>query len=320
MARYLIRRLFEAIPTLFFLTVIAFFFIDAAPGDVVDVLIDPVLAKEQGPEALAALRQQFGLDQPAPIQYANWLGQVVTGNLGYSFIQRRPVNAMIGERLGGTLQLAIPALILAVILGVAAGVISSLKQYSLLDHTISILSYGAWSLPNFYLGLILIYIFAVQLHWLPSAGMFAPNAEFDPIDRVRHLVLPVGVLGVQFLGLFARQTRSAMLEVIGSEYVTTARAKGLKEKVVTLRHMLPNALIPIITVIGMSLPLLVTGAIITETVFAWSGMGALTMNAILSRDYPVLMGVIVVIGFGVLVLNLIIDVLYAVVDPRIRYS
>jgi peptide/nickel transport system permease protein len=310
----------EAIPTLFFLTVIAFFFIDAAPGDVVDILIDPVFAKEQGPEGLAAMRQQFGLDQPVPIQYANWLGQVVRGNLGYSFIHRRPVTAMIQERLWGTLQLSIPALILAVILGIAVGVVSGLRQYSLLDHTISILSYGAWSLPNFYLGLILIYLFAVQLRWLPSAGMFAPNAEFDLVDRLRHLILPILVLSVQFIGLFARQTRSAMLEIIGSEYVNTARAKGLRERVVTLRHMLPNALIPIITVIGMSLPLLITGAIITETVFAWSGMGALTMSAILSRDYPVLMGIIFVVGFGVLVLNLVIDVLYAVVDPRIRYS
>ncbi len=320
MARYLIRRILEAIPTLFFLTLIAFFFIDAAPGDVVDVLIDPVLAKEQGPEALAALRQQFGLDQPVPVQYANWLGQVATGNLGYSFIHRRPVTTMIGERLWGTLQLTIPALILAVILGIAAGIVSSLKQYSWFDYVISILSYGAWSLPNFYLGLILIYIFAVQLRWLPSAGMFAPNAEFDLGDRFRHLILPVIVLGVQFLGLFARQTRSAMLEIIGSEFVTTARAKGLKETIVTLRHMLPNALIPIITVVGMSLPLLVSGAIVTETIFAWSGMGALTMSAILSRDYPVLMGIIVVVGAGVLVLNLTIDILYAVVDPRIRYS
>jgi len=310
----------EAIPTLFFLTVIAFFFIDAAPGDVVDILIDPVFAKEQGPEGLAAMRRQFGLDQPVPIQYANWLGQVARGNLGYSFIHRRPVTVMIQERLWGTLQLSIPALILAVILGITVGVISGLRQYSLLDHTVSILSYGAWSLPNFYLGLILIYLFAVQLRWLPSAGMFAPNAEFDLLDRLRHLILPILVLSVQFIGLFARQTRSAMLEIIGAEYVNTARAKGLRERVVTLRHMLPNALIPIITVIGMSFPLLITGAIITETVFAWSGMGALTMSAILSRDYPVLMGIIFVVGLGVLVLNLVIDVLYAVVDPRIRYS
>ncbi|MBM3131339.1 MAG: ABC transporter permease [Chloroflexi bacterium] len=320
MTRYLVRRMLEAIPTLFFLTVIAFFFIDAAPGDVVDILIDPVFAKEQGPEGLAAMRRQFGLDQPVPIQYANWLGQVARGNLGYSFIHRRPVTVMIQERLWGTLQLSIPALILAVILGITVGVISGLRQYSLLDHTVSILSYGAWSLPNFYLGLILIYLFAVQLRWLPSAGMFAPNAEFDLLDRLRHLILPILVLSVQFIGLFARQTRSAMLEIIGSEYVNTARAKGLRERVVTLRHMLPNALIPIITVIGMSFPLLITGAIITETVFAWSGMGALTMSAILSRDYPVLMGIIFVVGLGVLVLNLVIDVLYAVVDPRIRYS
>jgi len=234
LTRYLVRRMLEAIPTLFFLTVIAFFFIDAAPGDVVDILIDPVFAKEQGPEGLAAMRRQFGLDQPVPIQYANWLGQVARGNLGYSFIHRRPVTVMIQERLWGTLQLSIPALILAVILGITVGVISGLRQYSLLDHTVSILSYGAWSLPNFYLGLILIYLFAVQLRWLPSAGMFAPNAEFDLLDRLRHLILPILVLSVQFIGLFARQTRSAMLEIIGSEYVNTARAKGLRERVVTL--------------------------------------------------------------------------------------
>ena len=320
MGVYLIRRIIQSIPTLFFLTLIAFVFIRLVPGDVVDVLIDPLVAREQGPEALAARREELGLDQPAPMQYVNWLREVVQGNLGYSFIYRRPVTAMIAERLWGTLQLTIPALILATLLGVAAGIISSLRRYSLLDHALSIISYGAWSLPNFFLGLILIYLISVQLKWLPSSGMFSPGKETDWVNRLQHLILPVFVLGVQFMGLFTRQTRSAMLEVITCDFVTSARAKGLRESAVILRHILPNALIPIITIIGLSLPLLVTGAIVTEIVFTWSGMGNLTMNAILSRDYPVLMGVILIVGLGVVFFNLLTDMLYAVVDPRIRYS
>ena len=320
MGTYLVRRLIQSIPTLFFLTLISFTFIQLAPGDVVDVLIDPLVAREQGPEALAARRHELGLDQPAPIQYLNWLKEAAQGNLGYSFIYRRSVMSMILERLWGTLQLSIPALILSVILGIVAGIVSSLKRYSLLDHLLSLISYGAWSLPNFFLGLILIYFVCVQLKWLPSAGMFTPGKENDWVDRLQHLVLPVSVLGVQFLGLFTRQTRSAMLDVITADFVNTARAKGLREPSVILRHILPNALIPIITIIGLSLPLLVTGALITEIVFSWSGMGSLTMNAILSRDYPVLMGVILIVGLGVVFFNLLTDLLYAVVDPRIRYS
>lgn len=320
MGTYLIRRIVQSIPTLFFLTLISFTFIQLAPGDVVDVLIDPLVAREQGPEAVAARRRELGLDQPAPIQYVNWLKEAVRGNLGYSFIYRRAVTEMIAERLWGTLQLTIPALILAVILGLAAGIVSSLKRYSLLDHFLSLVSYGAWSLPNFFLGLILIYLVSVQLKWLPSAGMFTPGKETDWVDRLQHLILPVSVLGVQFLGLFTRQTRSAMLDVITADFVNTARAKGLREPHIILRHILPNALIPIITIVGLSLPLLVTGALITEIVFTWSGMGSLTLNAILSRDYPVLMGVILIVGLGVVFFNLLTDLLYAVVDPRIRYS
>jgi peptide/nickel transport system permease protein len=184
---------------------------------------------------------------------------------------------------------------------------------------VSVLSYGAWSFPNFYLGLILIYIFAVQLKILPSAGMLTPGVE-DFGDRLKHLILPVTALCVQFIGQFARQTRSAVLEVRGEEYVNTARAKGLRPRRITMRHILPNALIPIITVIGLSLPILITGAIVTEMVFSWSGMGTLMINAITARDYPVVMGTVLVIGIVVLSVNLIVDMLYAVVDPRIRYA
>ncbi|HRL10828.1 MAG TPA: ABC transporter permease, partial [Aggregatilineales bacterium] len=259
-----------------------------------------------------------GLDQPVVIQYVNWVGQLVQGNLGYSFVYKRPVLGMIAERLWATIQLGGAAIIVAVIVGVSAGVVSGLRPYSKFDYIVSVLSYGAWSFPNFYLGLILIYIFAVQLKILPSAGMLTPGVD-DLGDRLKHLILPVTALCVQFIGQFARQTRSAVLEVRGEEYVNTARAKGLRPRRITLRHILPNALIPIITVIGLSLPILITGAIVTEMVFSWSGMGTLMINAITARDYPVVMGTVLIIGIVVLSVNLIVDILYAVVDPRIRY-
>lgn len=318
MRQYLLRRVIQALPTLILLTIIGFGFISAAPGDVVDAMVDPALLERGGREAMEARRRALGLDQPVYIQYINWVSEVVRGNLGYSFVTRRPVAQVVGERLGPTVQIGGLAILLAIVVGVSVGVISGLRQYSRLDYIVSVISYGAWSFPNFYLALILIYIFAVKLRVLPSAGMVTPGVDTLE-DRLRHLILPVIVLSIQFIGMFARQTRSAVLEVIHDDYVTTARAKGLYERRITLRHILPNALIPVLTVIGLALPLLITGAIITEIIFSWSGMGSLTVSAINARDYPVVMGIVLVIGLVVLGVNLLIDVLYAVVDPRIRY-
>jgi peptide/nickel transport system permease protein len=319
MRQYIFRRFLQSIPTLLMLTLITFGFMQLAPGDFVDAMIDPAALTENSEQVLAQQRAALGLDQPVVIQYVNWLGQLVQGNMGYSFVYRRPVLGMIGERLWGTLQLGGAAIIVAIIVGVSASVVSGLRPYSKFDYIVSVFSYGAWSFPNFYLGLILIYIFAVQLKILPSAGMLTPGVD-NLGDRLKHLILPVTALCVQFIGQFARQTRSAVLEVRGQDYVTTARAKGLRTQRVTLRHILPNALIPIITVIGLSLPILITGAIVTELVFSWSGMGILMINAITARDYPVVMGTVLVIGMVVLGVNLIVDMLYAVVDPRIRYQ
>ena len=316
---YLVRRAVQSIPTLLLLTMIGFLFISLAPGDIVDAMIDPTLLNQGGQGILDAQRSALGLDQPLPVQYVDWLGEVIQGNLGYSFVTHRPVAVIIGERLGPTIQIGGLALLLAIIVGISAGLISGLRQYSLLDYVISIFSYSAWSFPNFYLALILIYIFAVKLRLLPSAGMMTPGVDtFE--DRARHLVLPVIVLSLQFIGMFARQTRSAVLEVLHDDYVTTARAKGLHESRIVLRHILPNALIPVLTVIGLALPLLITGAIITEIIFSWSGMGSLTVSAINARDYPVVMGIVLVIGVVVMVVNLLVDMLYAVVDPRVRYQ
>jgi peptide/nickel transport system permease protein len=319
MRTYLIRRVLQIIPTLLLLTAIAFTFVSVAPGDVVSAMLDPTLLDAGSPDILAERRAALGLDQPIYIQYVTWLGQLAQGNLGESFVRRRPVTELVGERLWGSAQLGSLAIVVAIIVGVSAGVISALRQYSLLDYAISIFSYGAWSFPNFYLGLILIYIFAIKLGVLPSAGMLTPGAD-SFLDRARHLILPVIVLSVQFIGIYARQTRSAILEVRHDDYVRTARAKGLRESRVVMRHVLSNALIPVITVIGLSLPLLITGAIITEIIFSWSGMGSLTVSAINARDYPVVMGIVLVIGVTVMAMNLLVDIIYAVVDPRIRYQ
>ena len=319
MGKYLIRRVLQAFPTLLLLTIIAFGFVTAAPGDVVSAMLDPALLDAGSRDVLAERRAALGLDQPVPVQYVIWLGHVVRGDLGNSFVRRRPVADMIMERLWATMQLGGLAIGLAIAVGVSAGVISALKQYSLVDYAISIFSYGAWSFPNFYLGLILIYVFAVQLRVLPSAGMLTPGVDTFA-DRTKHLILPVTVLSVQFIGIFARQTRSAMLEVMHNDYVMTARSKGLRERRVIARHVMPNALIPVVTVIGISLPLLITGAIITEIIFSWSGMGSLTVSAINARDYPVVMGIVLVIGVVVVSVNLLVDVVYAIIDPRIRYQ
>lgn len=317
MTTYLIQRILQSMLTLLFLTIIAFTFLSLAPGDAIDAMIPPDSAMTA--EELARQREALGLDRPVVIQYLAWVGQVVKGNLGFSLIFRRPVILMICERLWPTVQLGILAIAVSTLVGIAAGIFSGLNQYTVLDQLVSILSYGAFCIPNFYLGLMMIYVFSVKLKWLPSAGMFTPGAPFTLADRIRHLILPVAVLSVQFIGIYARQTRSAILEVLNAEYVRTARAKGLVERLVTVRHILPNAAIPVITVIGTSLPLVVTGALVTEMVFSWSGMGVLTVNSITNRDYPLLMGIVLLMGVAVSLANLVVDIAYAIIDPRIRY-
>ncbi|MBK9123636.1 MAG: ABC transporter permease [Chloroflexi bacterium] len=319
MRQYFTRRILQSIPTLLLLTVVTFGFIQAAPGDYVDAMIDPATLTENSAEVLARQRATLGLDQPIVIQYVRWVGELARGNLGFSFVHKRPVLSMIGERLWATVQLGGLAILVAVVIGVSAGIVSGMRPYTPFDYVVSVISYGAWSFPNFYLGMILIYIFAVELKVLPSAGMLTPGVDSFG-DRLKHLILPVTALSVQFIGLFARQTRSAVLEVRAEDFVTTARAKGLRPRRVTLRHIVPNALIPVVTVIGLSLPIVITGAIVTEMVFGWSGMGTMMINAITGRDYPVVMGTVLVIGIVVLLVNFVVDVTYAIIDPRIRYQ
>lgn len=316
MTKYILRRLLIAIPVLFGVTVIAYFIMTLAPGDAVDMLVDPGLS----PQDIALKKQALGLDQPVFVQYVKWLGQLAQGNLGYSFNNRRPVTERIGERLGSTLMLAFSALFFSYLLAIPIGVLAAVRQYSVWDYIATVFSFLGVSVPSFFFGLLLIYFFALKLDWFPTGGTHTIGAPFSLADRLSHLILPMTVLSLQNIGAVMRYTRSSMLDVIHQDYIRAARAKGLQERVVLFRHALRNALIPVITLAGLQFPFLLGGAIITEQIFNWPGMGRLAVEAITQRDYPTIMGINLLAAVMVIIGNLLADVMYGVVDPRIRYE
>jgi peptide/nickel transport system permease protein len=318
--RYILRRLLICVPILLGVTVISFIFIHLAPGDPVEALIDPVMRADLGPDWVAQRKAELGLNQPLPVRYAIWLGQLAEGNMGFSLVSRPPVGAQLLERVGPTLLLMGTSLLVAIAIGVPLGVLSAVRQYSVLDYLATVAGFVAISTPSFFLGLGLIYVVSVNLRLLPTSGMYTLGVEQSPADLAAHLVLPVTVLGMGQTPQILRYTRSSVLDVLRQEYVTTARAKGLGEFIVLVRHTLRTALIPLITVIGLSLPNLLGGAVITEQIFQWPGMGWLAVRAVNGRDYPLLMGVILVTATMVLLSNLLADMLYAYADPRIRYG
>ncbi|MCH6264704.1 MULTISPECIES: ABC transporter permease [Neobacillus] len=316
MIPYIIRRLLIAIPVLFGVMVVNFIIINMAPGNPVDMYVDP----NSSPELLEMRKEQLGLNDPLYIQFFHWLGNLAQGNLGYSFSTYEPVSKMIFERLGPTFELMGLALLVGLIIALPIGILSAVKQYSKLDYLATGTSFFGISIPHFFLGLGLIYIFAVQLQVLPAGGMSTLGSEDNFLDKVQHLILPVIVLAVGISGQYVRYVRASLLEVLGQDYLRTARAKGLKEFVVTNKHALKNALIPIITIIGMEIPFLLGGAVITEQIFQWPGMGQLTIQSIMSRDYPTLMALNLLTAFMVLFANLLTDIVYSFVDPRIKYK
>jgi peptide/nickel transport system permease protein len=316
MTKYVFRRLLMAIPVLFGVTVIAYFIMTLAPGDAVDMLIDPGMSVQD----VALKRQALGLDEPVIVQYVKWLGQLVQGNLGYSFSNRRPVTERIGERIGPTLLLAVSALFFSYLIALPIGVLAAVRQYSVWDYVATIFAFLGVSIPSFFFGLLLIYFFALKLDWFPTGGTHTIGAAFSITDRAAHLALPMIVLSLQNMGAITRYTRSSMLDVIHQDYIRSARAKGLRERVVFFRHALSNALIPVITLAGLQFPILLGGAIITEQIFNWPGMGRLAVEAITQRDYPTIMGLNLLIAVMVIIGNLTADVMYGVVDPRIRYG
>jgi len=315
MQRYILSRLIQALLVLLVVYTLTFILIQSAPGGP-SILMDPELDLV----TIERIRANLGLDQPLYIQYARWLSGAVRGDLGWSFFARRPVREMILERMPATLLLSSAALVLAIVAGIPLGLLAAKRHYSIYDHLATVTSFVGLSMPSFWLGIMLIFLFSVKLGLLPSAGMYTIGADFSLLDRLVHLVLPSVVLGTGTLASITRYTRSSMLEVMGQDYVRTARAKGLSELQVTVRHALRNALIPIVTIIGLRLPLLVGGAAITEAIFGWPGMGRMAVDAAYHRDYPVVMGVTVLVSAMVVLTNLAIDILYAYLDPRIRLA
>ena len=318
MYRWLARRLLISIPVLVGITILSFIFVRLAPGDPVRMMINPEYLAGGADEYIAQRRAELGLDKPLPIQYVAWLGEVARGNLGYSFFDRRPVGDIIKERVLPTIELMGTALLLALIIGVPLGLLAAIRQYSVLDYTSTVVSLATISTPSFFLGLAAIYIFSLKLNLVPTSGMFTAGEPRSLGDDLHHLILPAAILGLNLAGPFVRYARSSLLDVIGQDYLTTARSKGLHARLVIVRHAFPNALIPLITVIGIQVPALFAGAVVVEQIFSWPGMGQLALAAITQRDYPVLTGFILIIAVLVLISNLLADFAYAVVDPRIR--
>ena len=318
---YILKRLLQAVPLLVGVIVINFIIIHVAPGDPV-----LVIAGEYGttPEYLAMLRAKMGLDKPLYLQLLIYLKTVSLGDLGHSFVWNESVLRVILEFVPATLLLMGASLILSVLVGIPLGVWASRKPYSLTDNSITTLSLAGYSIPVFWLGIMGILLFSVQLKWFPTQGMRtivgARTGLAYSMDIARHLVLPATVLALAQLALVTRLTRASMLEVMGLDFITTAWSKGLGENRVIFRHGLRNALLPIVTIIGLQVGYMFGGAILTETVFAWPGLGRLMLRALSTRDYPLIMGMFIVITLMVIVTNLVTDILYAVLDPRVRYA
>ena len=316
MGRYLLRRLLHLGPVLLGVSVVVFLVLHLTPGDPAEVM----LGSQATQEDLTRLRAQLGLDQPLHVQYVHWIGHAVRGDLGRSLWMKRPVLAEVLERFKATLVLTASALLLSTAGGLALGIASATRANSLLDRLSAVASLFGASMPVFWLGIVLMVIFSLWLGWLPASGMWAPYGGGTLRDLLAHLALPALTLAAASVTIIARLTRSAMLEVLGQDYVRTARAKGVAEWTVVVRHALKNALIPIVTVVGVQAGYLLGGAVLTETVFAWPGVGTLVVQGILARDVPLVQGCVLVVALTFVLVNLAVDVLYAYLDPRIRYE
>lgn len=314
--RYLLRRILVAIPLFVGVSLILFAVLHLAPGSPLDVYTDnPAVT----PEALQNLKVSLGLDQPLPVQYVRWFTGFFRGDWGYSIRTNQPAVQEAFARFPATLELSGTAFLLALLVAVPLGVFSAVRRYSWGDHVATLFSFLGISMPVFWLALMVQLLFSVKLQWLPSAGMVTIG-DGSFVDRVRHLLLPASVLSLAFIAGWSRYVRSSMIEVLSLDYVRTGHAKGLARWVVTYRHALKNALIPVITIIALDLAQLFSGAVITETVFAWPGLGRLFIESMNGRDYPVLLGLMMFGSFGLITVNLLTDLLYAVLDPRVRYG
>jgi len=313
MGKYILRRLVSIIPVLLLVSMISFSLV-LLTGDPVKAM----LGSETDLETIERVRQNLGLDQPIPVQYMKWLGRVLQGDLGYSFQNKQAVAEAILQRFPVTVMLNVIALLITILVGIPAGLISAVKRNTPIDFATSVVSLLGVTMPNFFLAIILIYIFSIGLDWLPPSGYINPFDDFA--GGIRTLLMPAITLGTAEAAVIARMTRSSALQEYNKPYITTARSKGLAEKAVVLRHLIKNSMIPVSTVLGMQIGISFGGAVVTETVFSLPGLGRLVVNSILARDFPMVQGVILVMALAFLFSNLAVDILYAYLDPRIRYQ
>jgi peptide/nickel transport system permease protein len=336
MGRYILRRLLNLVPVLLGITLLVFLFLHLIPGDPAVVM----LGDRATPDQVAALRERMGLNEPLPLQYLSFLGNLLQLDLGRSIFTRVPIMEEIRIRWPATFELSVAAMLIALLLGIPAGVIAAVRKNSLWDNLTMSGSLIGVSMPVYWLGLLLVYLFAVNLQWLPPSGRISVDVglSFQPItgfylldsliqgdfrafrDVLAHLVLPAFTLSTIPLAILARITRSAMLEVLSQDYIRTARAKGLLEFWVIFKHALKNAMLPVVTIVGLEFGTLLGGAILTETIFAWPGIGKWIYEGILSRDYPVVQGGVIFVATAFVLINLLVDISYALLDPRIQYK
>lgn len=320
MVSFTLRRLFVSVPIFIFTTMLVFGLYASSPGDPIVSIVGYDTWMLMTPEQKIKLNKQYGFDQPIPVRYVAWLGKAMRGDLGYPYRGSKTVAMQISERIGPTVVLMGTSLVISILIGIPMGIYMALRPYTLGDYLITAFSFAQLAFPSFFVGLGMIYMFSLKFDMLPPFGMSTIGSEFSFVDRLQHLIMPATVLGAFNAGVWARYARSGMLAELRSPYVMVARAKGLGSARVIVRHAFRNALLPLITIISLSIPQLLGGAVITEQIFQWPGMGMLTIRATNVRDYPMLMGVLLVSTVMVLVSSIIADLLYAIADPRVRYD
>jgi peptide/nickel transport system permease protein len=318
MTTFILRRLLISIPVFLGITILVFTFIALAPGSIADALIRPELGANE--EARQAIIRRFGLDQPLHIRYLSWLANAVQGDLGYRATSGQPVSGEVLRGLGASAILTGTAMLIGIFVGIPLGVLSAVRQYSKLDFLLTGITFLGISLPSFLLGLGGLWLIGLQLDLVPITGMTTVGKPFEFFDFLRHLALPALILGFGYMAIFLRYTRASMLDIIHSDYITTARSKGLPESIVLSRHAFRNGLIPVITIIGLSIPEIIGAAVVTETVFTWPGLGQMMLEGVAQRDFLLIMGVTILLATVVLLANLATDVAYGYADPRIRYG
>ncbi|SDU59503.1 ABC transporter permease [Jiangella alkaliphila] len=320
MAAFVVRRILVNIVVFVLIGIGVFLLVRAAPGDPVRMMIRPEDLQEGSEAFIQARRAELGLDDPVLVQYGRWFLDAITGNLGDSFVNRQPVSGLLLERLGPTVLLMSTAIVISLLIAIPLGTIAAVRRNTGVDYAAAALSLGVISVPSFFFGIIAIYVFSLQLGWLPSSGMSTPGGGGGGVDVLRHLIMPAAILGLASAGPLTRYVRGSLIDELSADYVRTAEAKGASPGRVVTRHALRNSLIPLITIIMINIPQMLAGAVVLEQVFAWPGMGQLAVRAVTAQDYPVIVGFALYVAALVLICNLLADIAYAAVDPRVKVT